>query len=285
MAFGVSRRSRSSYSLEVRLENREMASHPAVEEVLAQAPGEVNIRLTGQIRALIGECDDGRLRHRPVRIGCSVGHPLVTAGTVGCFIRPKEDSQKLCLLSNNHILAATDKASLGDPILQPGKRDSGRPEDRIAGLSHIVPLKRNADNRLDIAAAALDPGIEITGNEIPGGVLKGAEEPTFDDPVVTKIGRTTGQTHGVLKATELALLNVVYGVGRISFTDVIEFSGDTQMPFSAGGDSGSVVYSSTRFIGYGVIFAGADGGGIDGHRSYACPLPLALEAVDAELAT
>ena len=54
---------------------------------------------------------------RPLLIGASVGHVRVTAGTIGAFVRRGE---RVFLLSNNHVLAASNEASIGDFIRQPG---------------------------------------------------------------------------------------------------------------------------------------------------------------------
>jgi hypothetical protein len=47
----------------------------------------------------------GQQRHRPLKIGVSVGHVDVTAGTLGCFVREPE-GEGTFILSNNHVLAA-----------------------------------------------------------------------------------------------------------------------------------------------------------------------------------
>jgi len=69
----------------------------------------------------------------------SIGHVDVTAGTLGCLVRDGED---VFILSNNHVLANSNQASIGDPIVQPGKYDSGAmPDDQIATLEDYVPVK------------------------------------------------------------------------------------------------------------------------------------------------
>ena len=68
---------------------------------------------------------------RPVRCGVSIGHPQVTAGTLGCLV--VLNNNRLCLLSNNHVIANSNNARIGDPIIQPGRVDGGVvPGDRIA---------------------------------------------------------------------------------------------------------------------------------------------------------
>src|SRR5437764_665059 len=64
-----------------------------------------------------------RQREKPALGGSSVGHVNVTAGTLGCLVMLEDDS--LCILSNNHVLANVNQASVGDKIVQPGKADGG----------------------------------------------------------------------------------------------------------------------------------------------------------------
>lgn len=75
---------------------------------------------------------------RPVPGGVSVGHPEITAGTTGCYV--KRDGQ-IYLLSNNHVIANTNDAQLGEPVIQPGPIDGGRvPSDQISSLADYVPI-------------------------------------------------------------------------------------------------------------------------------------------------
>lgn len=64
-----------------------------------------------------------------------------------------------CILSNNHVLAITNAASVGDHILQPSPADGTNSitPTRIATLSDFEPLTfGSAVNRMDAAIAALD---------------------------------------------------------------------------------------------------------------------------------
>ena len=72
---------------------------------------------------------------RPLRPGLSVAHPSVTAGTLGGFVRT---GGGLAILSNNHVLAASDAAALGDAVLQPGPADGGA-HGRPGGDAARVP--------------------------------------------------------------------------------------------------------------------------------------------------
>src|SRR5256885_12833142 len=50
-------------------------------------------------------------------LGFSVGHPAITAGSIGARVT---DGVNVYILSNNHVLANSNDASIGDPELQPG---------------------------------------------------------------------------------------------------------------------------------------------------------------------
>lgn len=81
-------------------------------------------------------------RFRPtIPSGVSIGHQAVSAGTLGVTVKDRDTGEKL-LLSNNHVFANSNDASLGDSILQPGPMDSGSfPADIVARLERYVPLR------------------------------------------------------------------------------------------------------------------------------------------------
>ncbi|MEW2558502.1 hypothetical protein [Streptomyces griseorubiginosus] len=283
VGIGMSPTESRGYRLELRLQTRELRDLPAVADLLTAARGEVHVEVTGRISALGTQPNPYQSRHRPLQVGCSVGHGLVGAGTLGCFVQFPGHPDTVGVLSNNHVLAATNVGSIGDPIYQPGKLDFGEPEDRIGQLSHIVPLEEGKENYLDVAAAVLDPEIRAVGNILPEGNLEKVDDPSFEDVHLAKVGRTTGHTKGRLSATEIDLMQVEYCLGRtefryFNFSNVIEITGTNGFGFSAPGDSGSMVYSPRTRVGYAMIFAGNK----EGKLSYAVPLPAALHAVKAE---
>lgn len=85
-------------------------------------------------------------RVRPAYGGVGIGHMNVTAGTLGTCVYDASAfpgiPQRYHILSNNHVLANSDNATVGDPILQPGRVDGGTfPADVIAKLSRFVPIR------------------------------------------------------------------------------------------------------------------------------------------------
>ena len=79
-------------------------------------------------------------RRRPCPPGYSVGHPNVTAGTLGAWVRRGAGEQRL-ILSNNHVIANSNEAVLGDFIRQPGTADGGTDSDRFARLTEYVRIR------------------------------------------------------------------------------------------------------------------------------------------------
>lgn len=81
---------------------------------------------------------DPKQRFRPAPGGVSIGHFNITAGTLGCWVKK---GNQLYILSNNHVMANSNDASVGDAILQPGPTDGGRlSQDRIATLTEFIPI-------------------------------------------------------------------------------------------------------------------------------------------------
>ena len=200
-------------------------------------------------------------RARPARGGYSVGHVNITAGTIatcvydflpGATVNPPAPGigvpTKFYLLSNNHVLANSNNAMIGDPILQPGPFDGGTdPADRIARLSRFVPItfeppvpRASHRNLVDAAVAEgqfHDLEREVYWHGVPRGWYPRTRLKVGDR--VKKTGRTTNFTRGRVIATN-ATIDVNYGGGRIArFLDQIVTTN-----ISAGGDSGSLVLSS-----------------------------------------
>ncbi len=92
----------------------------------------------GRLEALV----DPRDRFRPnIPCGVSIGHYKVTAGTLGAVVLDRNTGEPL-ILSNNHVLANSNDAEIGDAILQPGPTDHGvRPDDAVAKLHRFEMLR------------------------------------------------------------------------------------------------------------------------------------------------
>ena len=212
-------------------------------------------------------------RIRPAKGGYSVGHFRITAGTIGtCVydILPEGSNnppthgigipQRYYILSNNHVLANSNDANLGDSILQPGPFDGGvNPADRIARLSRFIPITfepavpRNQHQNLVDAAIAEGEFHDLSRETYWIGHIRGwrRRQNVRVGDLVQKTGRTTNYTIGRITAVN-ATVDVGFGAGRIArFRDQII---TTNM--SAGGDSGSLVTSLDN-VAVGLLFAGS----------------------------
>jgi hypothetical protein len=250
-------------------------------ELPRAARDEVELRVIGRVLAPPGAAPTASQGHvRPLRPGLSIAHCSVTAGTLGGFVR---SGDRLAVLSNNHVLAASGTAAVGDPVLQPGPVDGGSAADRVAELSGFVPLRADAPNLADAAVAVLDDGVDADPSAVPGGPLSDAVVQAAEidpDEQVEKVGRTTGHTRGRISAVEVDGVVVQYDSCVRSFDDQIEIEGLTGA-FSGGGDSGSVIWRSADRAPLGLLFAGStEGGGAGGGVTFANPLTTVLAALD-----
>ncbi|WP_243656296.1 hypothetical protein [Cellulomonas wangleii] len=219
-------------------------------------------------------------RVRPLRPGVSIAHVDVTAGTLGAFVLV---GGVVHALSNYHVLAGSPAARPGDTVLQPGPADGGRPPgDRVGTLARAVPLTAGCTAVVDAAVALLDEQ-DVDPTYPVGRITRTAR--ALGGETVGKIGRTTAVTTGVVTAIELDDVVVGYGeeLGNLRFDDQIEIEGAGRLPFSRGGDSGSLVYRQDG-VALGLLFAGSETGGDNGRGlTYVNPIDAVLEALDATL--
>ncbi|MEW6207610.1 MAG: serine protease [Acidobacteriota bacterium] len=226
-------------------------------------------------------------RERPAPSGISIGHFDITAGTLGGLVRDKETGN-VVILSNNHVLANSNAASLGDPILQPGPADGGTdPADRIATLTRFVEiLFDGSENRVDCAIATpVEPNSVIwnTKDVGPQTPLE-ARVLTEDDlgDFVHKTGRTTEHTQGFVQAL-FATVTVKYDLfQKATFVDqIIVSQSPAEEAFSNGGDSGSLVYDSQNRC-VGLLFAGSEGSAESPATTIVNPINFVLQQLNIE---
>lgn len=232
-----------------------------VPKTVAQQPTDVvdigEVFAGGQVVSPLSQVDAQTLatRVRPVRPGYSVAHPKVTAGTIGagCYdITPLPGKpRRYYILSNNHVLAASNDASIGDPVYQPGPADGGTSADAIGRLARYVPIKFDGSCNAVDAAIAEVPFDTVDRSIYWSGYPTTAAVSAKVGSLVKKTGRTTHFTTGRVTAVN-ATINVNYGGGRIArFCNQI-----VTTDMSAGGDSGSLVLDwQNRPVG--LLFAGS----------------------------
>jgi hypothetical protein len=242
--------------------------------------GPALLAVCGLLAPLPGAADGGPAHRsalaRPIPLGVSGGNEqdrsrsFCCGGTLGALV---EDALgTLYVLSNNHVLARTNKAGAGEAILQPGLIDqlcSADPGDRVATLSRFVPIRFDGTpNRVDAALAAVVSGaVDSAGAILDLGVPSAETLPASVGLPVAKSGRTTGVSFGTVEAVNVTV-DVAYGKSCGQGRQVARFVEQifvTPGGFSVGGDSGSLVVEDPGEWGaaarpVGLLFAGSDAG-------------------------
>jgi hypothetical protein len=226
-------------------------------------------------------------RWRPAPGGVSLGHFHITAGTFGAIVRDRTTGARL-ILSNNHVLANGNEASLEDPILQPGPADGGREEsDTLAYLERFVPIEYSLEpatcglargladlanliarwlgskhrlqairadpqavNRVDAAVARPADDALVSDEIVDIGRVSGTLPPSLG-LAVRKSGRTTALTTGEITVIE-ATVDVGYDDRMARFEGQL-LTG----PMSEPGDSGSLLVAAESLQAVGLLFAGS----------------------------
>ena len=261
--------------------------------------------LAGQVNPAQTSPQGPKSRWRPqIPPGVSLCHANVTAGTFGCLV---QRDNEIFILSNNHVLANVNNAKTGDAIIQPGRYDGGRPEDKVATLAEFIPLDFGGgsasctvatgiekilnrlaqllgskhrllaystspgENRVDAALARPLNQADFTGQILEIGLPKGIAEATLGTQV-QKSGRTTGHTRG--RITQIDVTTAVDYNGRMAtFTDQLLASG-----MSDGGDSGSAVLDDEDNV-IGLLFAGSP------RATLMNPIQAVLGALNVQIVT
>lgn len=263
-----------------------------------------DVREVGEIRALQSRTD----RWRPAPGGVSIGHYRISAGTFGCVVRDRTTGARL-ILSNNHVLANSNDAAPGDPIIQPGGADGGaESQDTIARLERFVPIAYNtAPGTCNTASAVahLANAVAIllgshhrlqsyqlnqqASNLVDAAVATPLDDASILDEIleigepagttgavlgmaVRKSGRTTGFTTGAVTVLDTTV-QVNYGSGRTArFENQI-----VTEPMSQGGDSGSLLVAGDTQEAVGLLFAGSD------QTTIHSPIDIVLDHLEVDL--
>lgn len=237
--------------------------------------------------------NNAQLQTAPVQMGTTGGNAtdvqpvtggkVCCSGTLGALIQ-RGTPAVIYILSNNHVLAKSDKGTAGDNITQPGLVDNSCSPgvNVVAHLSEFAPLTPSsspgpAPKNVDAAIGQIVAGtvVDTSGSILDLGVANGTSVAAAAPSAlgntapsvglqVAKVGRSTGLTCASISSVNTAV-NVQYDGscgGTVAFTSTFSnqiFIGDTS--FSAPGDSGSLVVASASSRPVGLLFAGATGGG------------------------
>ncbi len=194
---------------------------------------------------------------RPIPLGTSGGNlrdssrSFCCSGTLGSLVQDSNSVQYI--LSNNHVLAKTNRGVVGDAIIQPGLIDQDPAcfkdtADAVSNLSDFVPLsfRRNRPNHVDAAIAEVEPGmVDPSGSILNIGQVSNVVTAPLLGMAVKKNGRTTGLTFGTVTALDVTV-DVQYdrACGLTLLPQTARFTGQVMIgasDFSSGGDSGSLI--------------------------------------------
>jgi hypothetical protein len=283
IALGISKSGPKNYVLAVRIQHPSLRKSASIENLRQLARGEVDVQYVGAVKKR--QVPWYQTSSKPLRIGCSIGHVQVTAGTLGAFVKSRQDGSSL-VLSNNHVLANENVAAIGDHILQPGRFDGGQdPADKIGTLSNFIPLDFQNVNHVDCATALIDPGIPFNAGSLDtfGNLSTPIPVQVAGGETVMKIGRTTGSTQGKITAIEVDNVGIGYDHGQAQFDGQIEIEGSADLAFSQGGDSGSLIFDQ-NLAPVALLFAGSDQGGTNGMGlTFGNPLQDVLNQLTVDL--
>jgi hypothetical protein len=183
------------------------------------------------------------------------------------------------ILSNNHVLARSNQAKVGEPIAQPGLVDTDcTPGTPVANLSQFVMLPQNgtstkpAPGTVDAAIAQIIPGaVDTSGSILDLGPASSTPnvpnpEPPASSTVapqigmsVAKAGRSSGLTCSTINSIN-TVVDIDYSTscsGGMSFT--VEYDNQVVVSgsaFSAAGDSGSLIVSATTAQPVALLYGG-----------------------------
>jgi hypothetical protein len=259
----------------------------------AQVPSPANISVTavsqatpsasGSASVLIAANNNNQQAQSiPIELGTSGGNAndssvqgnliYCCSGTLGSLV---QRDGTYYILSNNHVLARSDSAQVGDPIIQPGLTDSNCTTvgtTTVANLTQFINLQNSGT--VDAAIAQILTGtVDTSGNILSLGSTATNGNPTAGPPHagngitatigenVAKSGRTTGLTCSAVDAVNI-ITSVSYQTGcntgttfTVTYANQVSVSGGD---FSASGDSGSLIVDQTTADPVALLYGGSD---------------------------
>ena len=219
----------------------------------------------------------------PIKLGTSGGNANDSStqaglihccgGTLGSLV---QRNGTYYILSNNHVLARSDSASIGDSIIQPGLIDSDCSvpgTTTVANLTQFVNLQ-SAGTNVDAAIAQIVSGtVDTSGSILLLGSTASAGTPDAGPPhagngitasigeAVAKSGRTSSLTCSTVDAIEIQT-SVSYQTGcntgtsfTVTYTGQVSVAGGN---FSIPGDSGSLIVDQNTADPVALLYGGSD---------------------------
>jgi hypothetical protein len=219
----------------------------------------------------------------PVKLGTSGGNAndssvqgnllYCCGGTLGSLL---QRNGTFYILSNNHVLARSDSASIGDAVTQPDLIDancSTAGTTTVGNLTQYVNLEAPGTN-VDAAIAQIVSGtVDTTGSILSLGSTATGGTPDAGPPhagngiaanigeAVAKSGRSSSLTCSSVDAVQVEA-SVSYQKGcntganfSVTYTGQVSVAGGT---FSAAGDSGSLIVDQNTADPVALLYGGSD---------------------------
>ncbi len=212
----------------------------------------------------------------------------VGAGTLGAIVRDAQG--RLFGLTNNHVTGTMGYTDPSMPILAPGPLDvraGGHDPFTIGHHLKAHPLQSGSPDNYDVTGN-LDAALFSLADPMRLSTMQGS---FYDTPIlvgvpegemeVEKVGRTTGHTHGIIKAETVGYERVHVDIKSEAhlkadyyFKNVWAVVALPGEPFAEKGDSGALVVNRSqgqppRAIG--IVFAASPG------MTYICPIKDILD--------
>jgi len=214
----------------------------------------------------------------PIHLGTSGGNVndsssgFCCSGTLGSLVTRNGTN---FILSNNHVLARSGHAQVGEQISQPGLVDTRcgtQANTVVANFTQAVPLHAGGISVADAALAqVITNQVDTTGAILGLGTVScGLAQPappanTTGTPAVNmliaKSGRTSGLTCGQISAVNLAVSVEYDNACGSNSTFIVDYDNQIDIlstTFSAPGDSGSLIVNSQTAQPVGLLYAGSD---------------------------
>jgi hypothetical protein len=252
------------------------SSIPSPATVKVTATDQASPTLTGSASVtVINPPNNQQTQSLPIKLGTTGGNVndftisgntiTCCSGTLGSLVS-RAGAPLPFILSNNHVLARSDQAKIGEAISQPGLVDNNcNPGTTVAHLTQPAPLKTSASG-VDAALATVVSGAVDSSGSILDLGANGPAPPagTLATPAVgmpvAKSGRSSGLTCSSVQAIN-GDFQVDYQTSCnggttfiVTFMNQVVVGGGS---FSASGDSGSLIVDSQTAQPVALLFAGS----------------------------
>lgn len=255
---------------------------PATVSVTAVAQADTTKSASANV-LVVASNNNQQAQNIPVKLGTSGGNVKDTStqgnliyccsGTLGSLV---QRNGNFYILSNNHVLARSDAASIGDAITQPGLIDANcsmAGTTTVGNLSQFANLETTGTN-VDAAIAQIVSGtVDTTGSILDLGSTATGSSPDPGPPhsgngiaatigeAVAKSGRSSGLTCSTVGAIDINA-SVSYQKGcntgstfNVNYTAQVSVTGGA---FSAAGDSGSLIVDQNTADPVALLYGGSD---------------------------